>query len=58
MSKDQKTKSVDKGAAPEATALIGLCLIGVGSGLEYSWPMAALVVGSVLFVLGVWSAMR
>lgn len=58
MSKDQKTKSAGKGAAPEATALIGLCLIGVGFGLEYSWPMAALAVGSVLFVLGVWSAIR
>ena len=58
MSDEQKPKSVDKGVAPEATAFVGLCLIGIGSGLEYSWPIAAMAVGAVLFVLGVWSAIR
>lgn len=58
MSEEQETKAAGKGVAPEVVAFLGLCLLGVGSGLEYSWPVAAVVVGAILFVLGVWSAIR
>ena len=47
-----------KGLWPEICAFLGLILITVGVTALYSWPTALVAVGSVLFVLGVWSAIR
>ncbi len=54
----EEPKQTGKGVAPELTAIAGIASLGVGFAFEYSWSMAAIAVGAILFVLGVWSAIR
>ena len=43
--------------APDVLALLGLGLLATGLA-AYDWRLAAIVVGVLLLVMGVWSAVR
>lgn len=58
MSDELKQDSTGKGAGPEVATFLGLSILGAGIAFEYSYPMAMIVVGTLVLLVGLWSCVR